>query len=104
MRLSRILIRVFTKILSGLRENFEKILGNFRVYFAEIILRISEENFEKVLCDCKNFRVILETFSLNLEHNEEIFGAIERFFTEIMKRLGKFIRCLGKFRKILKIL
>ncbi len=45
MRLSKISIEVFTKILLGLRESFEKILGYLRVYFAEILLRISEENF-----------------------------------------------------------
>ncbi len=76
MRLSKISVKVFTKlkILLGLRENFEKILGDFRIYFAEIILRISVENFEKVLCNRKNFRVISEIFRLNLENNEEIFG------------------------------
>ncbi len=35
---------------------------------------------------------------------KEIFGGIERFFSEIVKRLGKFTRCSGKFQKILKIL
>ncbi len=74
MRLSRISIEVFTNILLGLKENFEKILENFRVYFAEIIFRISEENFEKVLCNRKNFKTISKKFWLNLENNEEIFG------------------------------
>ncbi len=43
MRLSRIWIKVFTKIkiLLGLRGILGKISGDFRVYFAEIILRIS---------------------------------------------------------------
>ncbi len=62
MRLSRISIKVFTNILLGLRENFEKILGGFRVYFVKIIFRTPEENFEKVLCDRKNFKVILKNF------------------------------------------
>ncbi len=53
LRLRKISIKVFTKILLGLRDNFEKILGDFRVYFAEILLRISEGNFEKVLCNQK---------------------------------------------------
>ncbi len=89
MRLSRISIKVFTKILSGLRENFEKILEDFQVYFAEIILKIFAENFEKVLYNRKNFKVISEKFWLNLENKEEIFGEIRRFFTEIEKRRGK---------------
>ncbi len=72
--LSRISIKVFTNILLGLRENFEKILQGFLVYFAKIIFRISEENFEKVLCNRKNFRVISKKFWLNLENNEEIFA------------------------------
>ncbi len=59
MRFSRISIKVFTKILLRLRENFEKIL-NFRVCFAEIILRIAQENFEEVLRNRKNFRKISE--------------------------------------------
>ncbi len=58
MRLSRISIKVFTKILLGLKENFEKIFGDFRVYLTEIILRISEENFEKVLQNLENFSKI----------------------------------------------
>ncbi len=82
---------------------FWKILG-FRVDFAKIIFKIPEANFKKVLCNRKNFRVISKNFWLNLENNEEIFGEIRRFFSEIVKRLGKFIRCPGKFRKILKIL
>ncbi len=45
MRLNRISIKVSTNILLGLRENFEKILGDFRVYFAQITFRIPEENF-----------------------------------------------------------
>ncbi len=57
MRLSRISIKIFTNILLGLRENSEKILC-FRVYFVKIIFRTPEENFEKVLCDRKNFRVV----------------------------------------------
>ncbi len=48
MRLNRISINVFPNILLGLRENFEKILGGFRVYFAKIIFSTPEENFEKV--------------------------------------------------------
>ncbi len=51
MRLSRITNKVFTNILLGLRENFEKILGSLGVYFAKIIFRTPEENFEKVLCN-----------------------------------------------------
>ncbi len=39
-----------------------------------------------------------------MENNEETFREIGRCFLEIVKRLGKFIRCPGKFRKILKIL
>ncbi len=74
MRLSRISIKVFTNILLGLRENFEKILGGSLVYFAKIIFRTPEENFEYVLCNRKNFRVISKNFWLNLENNEEIFG------------------------------
>ncbi len=87
MRLIRISIKVFTKnkTLLGLRENFEKILEDFRVYFAEIILSISEENFEKVLRNCKNFMVISEKFWLNWENNEKIFGEVWRFFQEIVK-------------------
>ncbi len=73
MRLSSISIKVFSNILLGLRENFEKIFGGFRVYFAEIIFRAIEENFEKVLCSCKNFKVILKNFWLNLENDEDIF-------------------------------
>ncbi len=59
MRLSRISIKVFTKIkiLLELREHFEKILGDFRVYFAEIILRISEENFRESSTQSPNFWV-----------------------------------------------
>ncbi len=82
----------------------KKILGGFRVYFAKIIFRALEENFEKVLCNCKYFRVILINFWLNLKNNEEIFGEIGRFFLEIVKRLGKFVRCTGMSRKIWKIL
>ncbi len=74
IRLRWISIKVFTNILLRLRENFEKILGVFRVYFAKIIFRTPEENFKKVLCNCKNFRVISKNFWLNLENNEEIFG------------------------------
>ncbi len=103
MILSRISIKVFTNILLGLIENFETILGSFRVYFAKIIFRAPEENFEKV-CKRKNFRVISKNFWLNLGSNEEIFGEIERFFSEIVKRLGKFIQFPGKFRKILILL
>ncbi len=88
MRLSRISIKVFTNILLGLRETFEKILG-FRVYLAKIIFRTPEENFKKVLCNQKNFRVLSKYFWLNLENDEEIFGKIRRFFSEIVKRLGK---------------
>ncbi len=65
MRLSTISIKVFTNILLGLGENFEKILG-VRVYFAKIIFRTPEENFGKVLCNCKNFRVILKMFLIKL--------------------------------------
>ncbi len=104
MWLSRISIKVFTNILLGLRENFVKILGGFRVYFAKIIFRTLEENFEKVLCNRKNFRMISKNFWLNLENKEEIFGEIGRFFSGIVKRFGKFMRSLGKFRKILKVL
>ncbi len=104
MRLNRILIKVFANILLGLRENFEKIPGGFRVYFGKIIFRTPEENFEKLSCNPKNFRVILKNFWLNLENNEEIFGEIKGFFSEIVKWLGKFIRCPRKFRKIRKIL
>ncbi len=91
-KIKKISNKVFTKILLWLRENFEKIL-DFRVYFAEIILRIFKENFEKVVCNRKNFRVISRKFWLNLENNEEIFVEIWRFFTEIGRILGKFIRC-----------
>ncbi len=52
MRLGRISIKVFTKILLGLRENFEKIL----VYFAEIILTVSKKNFENVYMQSQKFR------------------------------------------------
>ncbi len=104
MRFSRISIKVCANILLWLRENFEKILGGLGVYFAKIILRTPEENFEKVLCNLKNFRVISKNFWFNLENNEEIFGEIGIFFSEVVKRLGKFIRCPGKFWKILKIL
>ncbi len=69
MRLSRISNKVFTNILLGLRERLEKILGGFRVYFAKIIFRTPAENFEKVLCNCKNFKVISKHFWLNLENN-----------------------------------
>ncbi len=62
MRLSRISIKVFTNILFGLRKNFGKILGSFWVYFAKIIFRTLEENFEKVLCNRKNFKVTLKNF------------------------------------------
>ncbi len=103
MRLGTISIKVFTNILLGRRENFEKILG-FRVYSAIIIFRTPEENLKKVLCNRKNFRIISKNFWLNLENNEEIFGEIRRFFSEILKRLGKFRRCTGKFPKSLKIL
>ncbi len=89
MRLSRILFKVFTNILLGLKENFEKILRGFQVYFAKIIFRTPKENFEKLLRNLKNFSVILK-------NNEEIFVEIGRFFSEIVKRLGKFIRCPGK--------
>ncbi len=105
MRLSRISIKVFANILLGLRENFEKILG-FRIYFAKIMFRTPEENFEKDLYSRKTFRVISKKFWLNLKNNEEIFGregGNRRFFSKIVKRLGKF-RCAGKFQKILKIL
>ncbi len=104
MRFGRISIKVFINILVGWRENFEKILECFRVYSAKIIFRTPEENFEKVVCNRKNFRVILKNFWLNFENNEEIFREIRRFFSEIMKRLGKFTRCLGKFQKMLKII
>ncbi len=89
MKLKRILIKVFTNILLGLRENFEKILGGFRIYFAKIIFRTSLENFEKVVCNHKNVRVISKNFWVNLENNKEIFGETGRFFSEIVKRLGK---------------
>ncbi len=104
MRLSRISIKVCTNILLRLRENFDKILGGFRVYFAKIIFRTSEENFETVLRNRKNFRMISKNFSLNLENNAEIFGEIGKFFSEIVRRLGILTKCPGKFRKILKIL
>ncbi len=39
-----------------------------------------------------------------MENSEEIFGEIGRFFSEIVKSLGKFIICPGKYWKILKIL
>ncbi len=97
MRLSRILIKVFTNISLRLRENFEKILGGFQVYFAKIIFRTPEVNFEKVLCNCKNFMVISKNFWINFKNNEEFFGEIRRFFLEFVKRLGKFIRCPRKF-------
>ncbi len=58
MRLSKISIKVFANILLGLRENFEKILGGFWVYLAKIIFRTTEENFEKVLRNRKNFRIM----------------------------------------------
>ncbi len=64
-------------MLLGLRENW--------VYFAEIILRISERNCEKVLGNRKNFSVISEKFRFNLENNEEIFGKSEDSF----QKLGK---------------
>ncbi len=76
MRLSRILIKVFTNILLGLKENFEKILG-FWIYFAKIIFRTPEENFVKVLCTRKNFRVISKNFWLNLENNKKFLGKSE---------------------------
>ncbi len=104
MRLSRISIKVFTIILLGLWENFEKIFGGFQVDFAKIIFNTPEENFEKVLCNGKNFRLISKIFWLNLQNNKEIFREIGRFFSEIVERLGKLVRCPGKFRKILKIL
>ncbi len=88
MRLSRISIKVVTNVLLGLRENFEKILGGFRIYVAKIIFRTPEENIEKVICNRKSFRVISKNFWLNLEINEEIFGEIGRFFSEIVKRFG----------------
>ncbi len=87
-RLSRISIKVFANIVLGFRENFGKILGGFRVYFAKIIFRIPEENFEKVLRNRKNFRVISKNFWSNLENNLEILGEIGRFFSGIAKRLG----------------
>ncbi len=104
MRLRRILIKIFTNILLGLRENFEKILGGFRVYSAKIIFRTPDGNFEKVLSNVKNFRVISKNFWLNFENNEKNLGEIRRFFPEIVKWLGKFIRCPWEFWKILKIL
>ncbi len=96
MRLSRISNKVFTNILLGLRENFEKISGGFRVYFAKIIFRIPKENFEKVLCNRKNFSLILNNFWLNLKNNEEILGEIRRFFLEIVRRVENVIRNLEK--------
>ncbi len=59
--IKRISIKVFTKILLGFRKNFEKIL-DFREYFSEIVLSFSEENFEKVVCNRKNFRAISKKF------------------------------------------
>ncbi len=103
MRLSKISIKVSINVLLGLKENFEKILEGFRVYFAKIVFRTPEENFEKVLCNRKNFMVISKHFWLNLENNEKNLGEIGRFSSEIVKRLRKFIRCPRKFRKILKI-
>ncbi len=66
MRLSRISIKIFTKILLGLRENFEKILGGFRVYFAKKIFMTPEGNFEKILCNPKNIRVISKKILIQL--------------------------------------
>ncbi len=65
-----------------------------------IILVNADEIFKKVLCNRKNFMVISKNFWLNLENNEEIFVEIRRFFSEIVKRLRKFIRCPRKFQKI----
>ncbi len=104
MRFIRISIKVFRNILLGLWENFEKVLRGFRIDFAKIIFRTPEENFEKVLCNRKTFRVVSKNFWLNLENNEELFVIIRRFFPEIVIKLGKFIRCPEKFQKILKIL
>ncbi len=97
MRLSRILIEVFTNILLKLRENFEKILG-FQVYFAKIILMTPEENFEKVLRNHKNFRVILKNFWLNLENNEEILGKIKILFRNCEK-IRKIYELAGEVSK-----
>ncbi len=99
MRLSRILFKVFTNILLGLWENFEKILGGFWVDFAKIIFRTAEENFEKILCNRKYFRVISKNFWLNLENNEELFGEIGRFFSEVVKWLGE---VLNNFENIMR--
>ncbi len=82
-------------MLLGLRENFEEILRDFRIFWGK---------FQKNSMHLINFKETSEKFWLNLENNEEILGEIWRFYTEIVKRLGKFIRCLGKCRKILKIL
>ncbi len=49
LRLSKILIKIFTNILLRLRDNFKNILGGFGVNFAKIIFRTTEENSEKVL-------------------------------------------------------
>ncbi len=81
MRLSKMSTKVFTNILLGLRENFEKILGGFGVYSAKTIFRTPEENFKKVLCNRKSCRVISKNFWLNLENNEQI----RRFFSELWK-------------------
>ncbi len=44
-----------------------------------------EENFEKFLCNCKSFTVILKNFWLNLENNEEILGKSEDSFQKLWK-------------------
>ncbi len=76
----------------------KRILGGFRVYFAKIIFRTPEGNFGKVLCNRKNFRLISKNFWWNLKNNEEIFGEIGRFFSEIVNRLEKFMM----FEEVLK--
>ncbi len=94
MKLSRISIKFFTNILLGLRENFVKILGSFRVYFAKIIFRTPEENFEKVLCNRKNFKVISKNFWLNVEirrnfwRNQKIFFRNREKIRKIYKMFG----------------
>ncbi len=87
MRLRKISIKVFTNILLWLRENIEKILGGFRVYFAKIIFRTPEENFEKVLCNRKDFRAIFKKFLIKLTWKimKKFLGKLDDSFEKISK-------------------
>ncbi len=98
MGLSEISLKILANIIIELWKYFEKIWGNFgyillkKFQIEKILGRIPHKRW-------RNFNFTTEKFWLNLKNHEEILKKCKDSL-----RTRKFVKCLGKFPQMLKIL